>query len=173
MAEQDPGDATHMIPGARKSTGSSPSHLVTISPSAQRRGRSAMPRAAAAQPSSPVRQHGAAVQGQRGAAFGGSVPLPETLQGFVRGQCFVIPCSARVLCSHALESGPSQPLPLFIFLDLEEIIIFKLLPPCLCCGSNVTVGWRAQEAQGEMGSNCIKSVSFKNQLKSAPLHSPG
>lgn len=108
------------------------------------------------------------MQGQKGAAFGGSVPSPETLRGFVRGRCFVIPCSARALCSHALESGPSQPLPLFIFLDLEEIIIFKLSPPCLCCGSNVTVGWRAQEAQGEMGSNCIKSVSFKNQLKSAP-----
>lgn len=54
MAEQDPRDAAHVIPGARKSTGSSPSHLVTISPSAQRRGRSAMPVAAAAQPSSPA-----------------------------------------------------------------------------------------------------------------------
>lgn len=35
---------------------------------------------------------------------------------------------------------------LFIFLDLEEIIIFKLLPLCLCCRSNIAVGWPAQEA---------------------------
>lgn len=48
-------------------------------------------------------------QHQRGAAFGGSVPPPETLQGLVRGWCFATPCFARALRSHALESGPSRP----------------------------------------------------------------
>lgn len=53
-AEQTPG-AQH-IPGARRSSGSSLSHSVPISPSAQCRGTSTSP-AAAAQPSSPMGQH--------------------------------------------------------------------------------------------------------------------
>lgn len=82
-----------------------------------------------------------AAQPQPGAASRGSA---RDSQGLIRGQCFVTPCSARALGSHTLASGPSccppPPPLLFIFLDLEEIIIFKLLPPCLWCASNVTVG---------------------------------
>lgn len=104
-AEQTPG-AQH-IPGARRSSGSSLSHSVPISPSAQCRGTSTSP-AAAAQPSSPMGQHKGEQQSppppcpqHPHCCFWGYIPACEPLCSLFRSQHFAAPCFTQTLCSHS------------------------------------------------------------------------
>lgn len=167
IAEQTPG-AQH-IPGARRSSGSSFSHSVPISPSAQCRG-TATSSTAAAQPSNPMGQHKgeqrAPIPPEPQCCFWGSTPAPRTP---------LVSCQEPALCSAQLHPGsvlsqwpwlPPSPHPhLFICLELQEIVIFKLLPPCLCCG---TVGWNVQEAQQGTGCNCITVGFLWKSVKLSP-----
>lgn len=156
-AKQDPRDPAHTVPGARKSTGSSPSHSVTISPTAQRSGRFAVPGAVAAQPSSPaystqqwcmceVSNESPTAQHQ----LLGALSFPQYSPGSYKGLCNTLVHSGSVLSCSGEWPWPSP--HLFICLDLQEIIIFKLLPPA--CAAVPVFLWA--ERTGSPGRDEVK-----------------